>query len=94
MKEIRIEVWSDVVCPFCYIGKRRLEAALEKYPQRDLVHVVWKSFQLDPDTPSGTGKDPYTYLAERYGKDLAWSKASHEHVTKMAREAGLEYRFD
>jgi predicted DsbA family dithiol-disulfide isomerase len=51
LRSVRIEVWSDVVCPWCYIGKRRLEAALERFPHRDKVEVVWRSFQLDPSIP-------------------------------------------
>lgn len=93
-KKIKIEIWSDVMCPFCYIGKRRLEQALEKFPQRDNVEIEWKSFQLDPNTKSVPGKDAYTYLAERYGRDIEWSKATHENVTRMAAEVGLGYRFD
>jgi predicted DsbA family dithiol-disulfide isomerase len=93
-KKIKIEVWSDVMCPFCYIGKRRLEQALEKFPKKDEVEIEWKSFQLDPNTKSVPGKDAYTYLAERYGRDIEWSKAMHENVTNMAAEVGLDYRFD
>lgn len=94
MKKIKIEVWSDIVCPFCYIGKRRLEAALKNFPQQHNVEIEWKSFQLDPDLQSQPGKGIYAYLAERYGRDLEWSKKMHENVTKMAAEVGLEYRFD
>src|SRR5215212_5627252 len=50
---MQVEVWSDVVCPWCYIGKRRLEAALEKFPHRDQVEVIWRSFQLDPSVAEG-----------------------------------------
>jgi predicted DsbA family dithiol-disulfide isomerase len=93
-KKIKIEIWSDVMCPFCYIGKRRLEQALEIFPKKEEVEIEWKSFQLDPNTKSAPGKDAYTYLAERYGRDIEWSKAMHENVTNMAAEVGLEYRFD
>src|SRR5688572_29505428 len=94
MKKIKIEVWSDVACPFCYIGKRRLEGALEKFAQKDQVEIEWKSFQLDPDIESQPGKNIYEYLAERYGRDIAWSEQMHENVVNMAKEVGLEYRFD
>ena len=94
MEKIKIEVWSDGVCPFCYIGKRRLEGALEKFAGSDHVKVEWKSFQLDPSTESQPGKTAYQYLAERYGRDLEWSKQMHENVIGMAREVGLDYRFD
>jgi predicted DsbA family dithiol-disulfide isomerase len=94
MKKIKIEVWSDVACPFCYIGKRRLEGALENFPQKDEVEIEWKSFQLDPTIESQPGKNIYEYLAERYGRDLDWSKQMHENVVNMAKEVGLEYRFD
>ena len=94
MDKIKIEVWSDVVCPFCYIGKRRLEQALEKFDQKQQIEIEWKSFQLDPSTKSQPGKNIYAYLAERYGRDIEWSKQMHENVTGMAKEVGLNYRFD
>jgi predicted DsbA family dithiol-disulfide isomerase len=91
---MKIEIWSDVVCPFCYIGKRRFEQALEQFEHKDMIEVEWKSFQLDPDTQPEPGKGIYDYLAERKGISRAQSVMMHNGVTKMAAEAGLDYRFD
>jgi len=92
--KLKVEIWSDVMCPFCYIGKRRIESALEQFPHKEDVEIEWKSFQLDPTTTSQPGKDAYQYLAERYGKDRQWSIDMHKNVAAQAKEAGLEYRFD
>ncbi|MCE3296837.1 MAG: oxidoreductase [Crocinitomicaceae bacterium] len=94
MKKIHVEIWSDVVCPFCYIGKRRFELALEKFAHKDAVEIEWKSFQLDPNTLSHPGMDVYDYLAERYGRDREWSIGTHQNVTEQAAQVGLEYNFD
>jgi len=83
-----------VMCPFCYIGKRRLEAALADFPQRDRVRVVWRSFQLDAQMPTDPDKDVIDYLAEVKGQTREWSEAAHRQVTEMARRVGLDYRFD
>ncbi len=94
MKKIHVEIWSDVVCPFCYMGKRKFEVALDQFAHNDEVEIEWKSFQLDPNTVSQPGKDVYDYLAERYGRDREWSVATHRNVTERAAEVGLEYNFD
>ncbi len=94
MKKIQIEIWSDVVCPFCYIGKRNLENALKKFSNSDSVELVWKSFQLDPDLVSNPGQSSYEYLAERYGKPVEWAIQAHENVVQTAKSVGLDFRFD
>lgn len=91
---MQVDIWSDIMCPFCYIGKRNFEAALEQLPHRDKVKVVWHSFQLDPTMQSQPGKNVYDYLAERKGQTREWSVKMHEHVVQTAREAGLTYNFD
>jgi predicted DsbA family dithiol-disulfide isomerase len=91
---MKIEVWSDVVCPFCYVGKRRLEAALAAFPHRDAVDVVWRSFELAPDAPTETGEPIDAMLARKYGMDLAEARAANARVTAMAADAGLEFRLD
>ena len=63
---MKIEIWSDIMCPFCYIGKRQLETALKEFPDNDF-EIEWKSFQLDPTITPQSGKDVYTFLAERKG---------------------------
>jgi predicted DsbA family dithiol-disulfide isomerase len=90
---MKIEIWSDIMCPFCYIGKRHLEQALAEFP--DLaVQIEWKSFQLDPSITPQPGKNVYAYLAERKGMSLAESKAMHNNVSDSASAVGLRYDFD
>ncbi|MGY1781533.1 DsbA family oxidoreductase [Geodermatophilus sp. SYSU D01036] len=88
---MRIEVWSDVVCPWCYIGKRRLETALERFPHRDRVEVVWRSFQLDPTIPEGETHATLPALAAKYGRPVEDMRAMMRHVEETAAGEGLEY---
>ncbi|MGY1618919.1 DsbA family oxidoreductase [Geodermatophilus sp. SYSU D00691] len=88
---MQIEVWSDVVCPWCYIGKRRLEAALERFPHRDQVEVVWRSFQLDPSIPEGETFPTLPALAEKYGRPVEEMRAMQARVEEMAAGEGLRY---
>ncbi|NID12930.1 DsbA family oxidoreductase [Fibrivirga algicola] len=89
-----VEIWSDVMCPFCYIGKRKFEHALREFPHKDQVNVVWKSFQLNPDMKTEPGKNINQYLAEIKGWSLDEAKQMNDRVTAMAREVGLSYDFD
>jgi protein disulfide-isomerase len=91
---MKIEIWSDVMCPFCYIGKRHLEEALADFPQKDEVEIVWKSFQLNPDMPESSEENVYEYLSKAKGISLEQSKQMHERVEEMAATAGLDYNFD
>ena len=91
---MKVEIWSDIVCPFCYIGKRRFEHALEKFPHADHVEVVWRSFELTPDYQPVTGRNVYESLAEKKGIPLVQAKQMSDHMANMAREVGLEYDFD
>lgn len=93
-EKMKIEIWSDVMCPFCYIGKRHFEKALENFPGKENVEVTWKSFQLSPDAERTPGKDIHDYLAERKGQSRAWAKEMNDNVTAMAARAGLKYDFD
>jgi protein disulfide-isomerase len=90
---MKIEIWSDIMCPFCYIGKRQLETALQQFPDNDF-EIEWKSFQLDPTITPEPGKDVYTYLAERKGMTVEQSKEMHKGVAERAKSVGLEYNFD
>lgn len=90
---MKIEIWSDIMCPFCYIGKRQLETALQQFPDKDF-EIEWKSFQLDPTITPEPGKDVYTYLAERKGMTVEQSKEMHKGVAERAKSVGLEYNFD
>ena len=90
---MKIEIWSDIMCPFCYIGKRQLETALAEFPDGEF-EIEWKSFQLDPTiTPQG-GKDVFTFLAERKGISVEQSIEMHKGVTERAKSVGLDYHFD
>jgi predicted DsbA family dithiol-disulfide isomerase len=89
--DVQIEVWSDVVCPWCYIGKRRLETALARFPHRDQVEVVWRSFQLDPTIPEGEVHPTLPALAAKYGRPEAEMRASMEQLDELAATEGLHY---
>lgn len=91
---MNIEIWSDVMCPFCYIGKRRFEQALAKFPHKDKIKVTWKSFQLNPDMKTEPGKNINEYLADIKGWPLEQARQMNQRVTQMAAEAGLHYDFD
>ncbi|HEY2672292.1 MAG TPA: DsbA family oxidoreductase [Rugosimonospora sp.] len=91
---VKIEVWSDVVCPWCYIGKRRLDRAIERFEHADEVEVVWRSFQLDPTYPKGVRRPVYTHLAEKMGSSVAQVRAMTDRVASLAAEEGLVYDFD
>lgn len=92
--QLKIQIWSDVMCPFCYIGKRKLEEALRHFKNRDAVTIEWKSFQLDPLAKYQLGDNTFEYLAKKYGRDRDWSIAMHENVAQQAKTVGLEYHFD
>jgi predicted DsbA family dithiol-disulfide isomerase len=87
---MKIEIWSDVVCPWCYIGKRRLERALRDFEHAGEVEVTWRSFQLNPDTPLGTAVPTLEYLAGRFGPD---SLAMTARVAELAKAEGLDFDF-
>ncbi|MGW7684963.1 DsbA family oxidoreductase [Kribbella sp. NPDC054772] len=89
---MRIDVWSDVVCPWCYIGKRRLEEALAA--SGDTANIVWHSFQLDPSSTNDDPRDLATRLGEKFGRDREWGLQANAQVTEVAAEVGLEYHLD
>lgn len=91
---MKVEIWSDLICPFCYIGKRNFEKALGQFSHKDKVEVIWKSFMLNPDMETNPEKNINQYLAEIKGWTLDHAKNMHEHVTKMADKVGLNYDFD
>ncbi|WP_264537806.1 DsbA family oxidoreductase [Flavobacterium sp. N1736] len=90
---MKIEIWSDIMCPFCYIGKRQLETALAEFPDNEF-EIEWKSFQLDPTITPQSGKDVYTFLAERKGISVEQSIEMHKGVVERAKSVGLDYHFD
>lgn len=89
-----VEIWSDVMCPFCYIGKRKFEAALAQFEDRDKVEVVWRSFQLDPGLTTEPGKSVAQSLSEKKGWTPEQTTQSLAFVTQMAEAVGLDYHFD
>lgn len=89
-----IEIWSDIACPWCYVGKRRFEAALTRFEHRDEVTVTWRSFELDPSAPHEREGDRAARLAEKYGMTLEQAQAAERQMTETAAGEGLEFRFD
>ena len=88
---MKIEIWSDVVCPWCYIGKRRLERALGEFEHADEVEIAWRSFQLNPDTPAGTAVPTSEYLVQRFGPQASQMTG---RVAALGRDEGLVLDFD
>jgi predicted DsbA family dithiol-disulfide isomerase len=93
---MKVEIWSDVVCPWCYIGKRRFERALADFAHRDEVEVLWRSFELDPAArPSGAITTPHAErLAAKYGRTTEQAQQMLDHMTETAAAEGLTFRFD
>jgi predicted DsbA family dithiol-disulfide isomerase len=96
MTSLLVQVWSDIACPWCYIGKRRLEAALRRFEHRDRVTVRWRSFELDPSAPRvPLESDAYaSRLARKYGFPVAEAEKKLASMTELAKTEGLDFRFD
>jgi len=91
---IALEVWSDIVCPWCYIGKRRLETALSRFERGDLVSVTWRSYLLDPGAPRTPVETTRAMLARKYGVSLEQADAMQARVTGVAAQEGLRYKLE
>ena len=91
---MEIQIWSDIMCPFCYIGKRRLEGALKQLNLTGEVKITWKSFLLNPDMKTDPTRNSLEYLAETKGWTMEQTQEMVRHVVDMAVEEGLEYRMD
>lgn len=91
---MKIEIWSDVVCPFCYIGKRKLEKALDKFPLKDQVEIEWKSFQLNPEEKTNPSINTLEHLAQSKGWSMDQTREITSNVVEMAKEQGLEFDFE
>ena len=91
---MQVEVWSDVMCPFCYLGKRRFAAALAAFPDRNDVEVIWKSFQLNPTLKTDTEISVAQYLAREKGFDVRVAEQMNDRVARMSRQDGPIYNFD
>lgn len=90
---MQVEIWSDVVCPWCYIGKRRFEEALGRFEHHDEVEVTWRSFELDPTAPAVREGDNVERLARKYGMSLADAQAAQDRVVRVAGDEGLRFDF-
>lgn len=91
---MQIEVWSDVICPWCYIGKRKLEMALAKFPHWEQVQLVWRSYELDRDAPRLPSVTLNEMLAQKYGVTQQEAAAMNARVTAAAKEVGLDYHLE
>ncbi|MGO9832792.1 MAG: DsbA family oxidoreductase [Polyangiaceae bacterium] len=96
MKKLRVEVWSDIACPWCYVGKRRLDSAIARFPQAGAVDVVWRAFELDPAAPRVRDRS-VSYaerLAKKYGTDVAKANVMLQRMTDVAAGDGLDFHFE
>jgi predicted DsbA family dithiol-disulfide isomerase len=91
---MEVDIWSDIACPWCYIGKRRFEQALSEFEHSDDVHVNWRSFELDPNAPAQREGDLAALLAAKYGMSVEQARASQQQLTQTAAAEGLEFHFD
>ena len=91
---MKVEIWSDIACPFCYIGKRHFEKALESLPFKESIDVEWKSFELDPYAIQDYEDDLYTLLANKYGQSREWAVNSAENMKERGKDVGLTFNFD
>ncbi|MFV0467380.1 MAG: DsbA family oxidoreductase [Dysgonomonas sp.] len=95
MEKMKIEIWSDIACPYCYIGKRKMETALSQFPHRDEIELVWHSYELNPDFPKAAlDKSYYQYLAEINHSTIEKEKIELQGLIHLAKSAGLDYHFD
>jgi len=95
MPTLRIDVWSDIACPWCYVGKRRFEAAMERFEHAGDVELHWRSFELDPSAPKQLGDEPYVErLAMKYRATPERAQSMIDQMTETAKADGLSFRFD
>jgi len=91
---MKVEIWSDIMCPFCYIGKRRFELAMEQFEYKDRIQIEWKSFLLSPDTETDPTINMHEFLAKHKGISVEEATGLNDYVTNMAAQSGLTYNFD
>ena len=91
---MKVDIWSDVRCPFCYIGKRKFESALAQFEHKDKVEVEWHSFELDPNAETVPDANPSQHLADKYGRPLEWAEEMQANVTDTAAEVGLKFNLE
>ena len=91
---MEVEIWSDIMCPFCYIGKRKFENALSQFADKEDIKVIWKSYQLSPNHVTDLTLNNYQYLANHKGISIEEAKQMSDYVADRAVEVGLKYDFD
>ncbi|WP_219838530.1 DsbA family oxidoreductase [Paenibacillus sp. R14(2021)] len=91
---MKVEIWTDIVCPYCYIGKRKFEEGLKKFEHRDSVEIVYRSFELDPHMEINVNDDIYGLSAKKFGSTRAHMKTVHDDITKRAEQDGLTFNYD
>ncbi|HEX4437199.1 MAG TPA: DsbA family oxidoreductase [Solirubrobacteraceae bacterium] len=91
---MELEIWSDIACPWCYVGKRRFEEALSRFEHAGEVQLNWRSFELDPDAPHERTGDRAVRLAEKYGMSVERARELEQNLVTVAAEDGLDFRFD
>ncbi|AGF55580.1 MULTISPECIES: DsbA family oxidoreductase [Clostridium] len=91
---MKVEIWFDFVCPFCYMGERKFEKALAAFEHKDEVEIIFKSFQLNMSQKDVKGKDIHQVIADKYNITYEQAKDNNDRITKAAAEVGLNYRFD
>ena len=92
--KLKVQIWSDIMCPFCYIGKRRIEEALTLFEHKEAVEIEWKSFQLDTNFIPSPEDNLVEHLAEKYRKDMGWAQTMLDNMTQNAKTAGLNFHFE
>ncbi len=91
---MRVEIWSDIACPWCYVGKRRFESALADFAHRDEITVTWRSFELDPHAPRQHDEAQPVLLARKYRTSVEQARAMNARMTEAAASEGLDFRLD
>ena len=91
---MKVEIWSDIVCPFCYIGKHKFESALNTLPFKDKIEIHWKSYQLNPSLQVEKGVDAYDILAKKKGQTREWAIEMYSNIMESGKQVGLDFNFD
>ena len=91
---MKVEIWSDIACPWCFVGKRRFEKALAAFPERDALDIVWRSFELDPQAPTRQDRPSVELLASKYRMAPSQAQGMLDNMTATGAGEGIEFRFD
>jgi predicted DsbA family dithiol-disulfide isomerase len=91
---MNVDIWSDIRCPFCYIGKRKYELALGQFSQKNMVSTHWHSFELDPSFVTDSSLNVYDYLSKSKGRSREWAVQMHQQVKQSAKQIGLDFNFE